>query len=95
MPLTLDNSDVRTVVTASGLFDTTLVPGMQYILSTTTDCWFKVTTGAGSASAADGSHFLAAGQRSVVAAKGANNRVAIIRDAADGNASLSEVAPGA
>lgn len=95
MPLTLDNSDSRTVVTASNLFDTVLVQGMQYVLSTTTDCWFKVTTDAGSAAVgADGSHYLAAGQRAPIAKKGANDRVAIIRNSADGTASLSEVSPG-
>lgn len=94
MPTTLDNSDVRAVGVASALFDTTLVQGMQYVLSSNTNCWFKVTDSGGSASVGDGSHYLAAGQRAPISRKGSNNRVAIIRDAADGNASLSEVTGG-
>lgn len=89
IPVSLTGSDVRTVVTASALFDTVMASGQQYLLTSTTNCWFTIGTSGATAAASDGSHYLAAGQYRLVAAQGSNTRVAIIRDTADGNASLS------
>ncbi len=90
MPISLVDSDVKAVATASAQFDITMIAGAQYILSSDTAAWFKIGSNP-TASVGDGSHFIPAGGTRLVAAQGANNKVAIIRSSADGNASLSLV----
>jgi len=94
MPLTLTTSDYSTVTNTSQKF-TAMVAGNQYVLRSSVNCYFKVGPSASvTASAADGSHFLAAGMPAYVAKKGADDTVAIIRDSSDGAATLSLMEPG-
>jgi hypothetical protein len=90
-PVTLAATcDSRTVTVASGQF-AAMVPGKQYRLASSTNCWFKFGANPTAVAAADDNHFLGAGDFCLVAASGANTVIAIIRDTADGNASLSLV----
>lgn len=91
IPLTFKSSAVRAVGLASAQFATVMDSGVQYVLRANTNLWWRADSANPTASAGDGSHFLAAGQTALIG--GAGYKVAVIRDTADGTASLSVIGP--
>jgi hypothetical protein len=92
MPLSTPNSDVKSITNASVTFDTVMVPGVQYLLSTTTGLWYRISSNSAAAQTnTDANHYVGKDGRAFVAASGAANRITAIRDAVDGYASLSEL----
>lgn len=89
MPISLTDSDVKTVTGTSATFDTTMVPGAQYVLASDVGAWFTIASSPTAVAATDGNHYIAPGTTRRIAAKGTANKVAIIRSAVDGSASLS------
>jgi len=63
-----------------------------YRLSSDTDCYFAVGSNP-TAAAADGSHFLGAGREAFILCTTDDDKVAVIRKAADGVCTLSIVQP--
>lgn len=93
IPLAFKTSAVSTVTASSQQFATTMASGVQYVLRSSTNCWWRADSSNPTAAATTAqNHFLAAGQSALIS--GAGNKVAIIRDAADGVASLSELGTG-
>lgn len=86
-PITTVGTDYSTV-TATSQQLTGMAPGYQYYLRSSTACYYKVGPAGVVASAADGSIWLGANAVVPVCAKGPNDTVAIIREAADGVATL-------
>lgn len=85
------SSDVSTVTATSAQFDTivAMAPGQFFAFVSNTACWIKQAANP-TASAADGSMFVPAGV--VVMIDGTNGiKLAVVRDAADGKASLTPV----
>lgn len=82
------------VATASAKFTNAMAVNRRYRLSSSTNCYFKVGATGGSASVGADSHFLGAGMSIDIWTHDATNFgfVHIIRVAADGVASLSEMA---
>jgi len=76
---------------ASAQFSHVLEEGIDYEIVSTTDCHVKVGADPATASNATGSQYVKAGVPYPIAKQGGSDRVAIIRDAADGSAWLSKV----
>ena len=85
-PVTL-LSETENVTAVSAAYAMALAPGRYYVFVSSTACWIKQGA-APTASAADGSMYVPAG---VVVVLSGNDGVAlaVIRDAADGKASLT------
>jgi hypothetical protein len=87
------------VATASAKFTNAMVPGQLYRFTANTDCWVTVaaTGGAAVASTAN-NHFCISGQVLILAnpdtSSVANSFVHVIRNTADGKATLSPIGPG-
>lgn len=100
MPLTFKDSDVIAVSSSSAQFGTysaagttTMVSGAQYVLSATTDIWWRADAASPTAAAnTDDNHFLARGATALIA--GSGFKVAVIRDTADGYACLAMLEAG-
>ena len=100
MPYTFKDSDVIAVSGSSAQFGTysaagttTMVQGAQYVLSATTDIWWKADSSNPTAAAnTDDNMFLARGQIALVA--GSGFKVAVIQDSASGYAMLAMLEPG-
>ncbi len=85
------SSDSSTVTVSSQQFGTivAMAPGQFFAFVSSTACWIKQAADP-TASAADGSMFVPAGV--IVMIDGTNGvKLAVIRDAADGKASLTPV----
>ena len=95
MPTTMISSDYNTVTVASQKLQV-MVAGFQYVLRGSIDLWYAVGPNASvTASAADGSHYLPAGEPALVALQGANDTVAVLRvGALDGVCTLSREEAG-
>lgn len=95
MTMTRTASDYSTVTVASQQL-AVMRGSYQYELTSSVDAWYKVgPNGSVTASAADGSHYLAAGKTVEVAKRGSDDTVAIVRvGAIDGVCTLSLVEPG-
>lgn len=88
IPITFSTSAYSTVTSASAQFATTMIKGVQYVLRADTDLWWRADSANPTAAANTAlNHFLAKGQTAFIA--GSGFKVAVIRDAADGDASLS------
>jgi hypothetical protein len=95
MPMTYTTSDYNTVTSTSQELPIAMVAGNQYVLRADVDIYFKVgLTTATTASAADDSHYLAAGMPAYLAAQGLRKYVAVIRKTTDGVCTLSKLEPG-
>lgn len=98
MPYTIRSSQVSTVTNSSAKFTNAMKPGFTYRFTATTDCWVKVTATGGSAAAdtAD-NHLYIKGQTLFLAcpdqSSTTNSFVHMIRDSADGDATLSLIEP--
>lgn len=97
---TISDESVRHAVgAAASEIPLTMKEGRQYRLTSTTDCYVRVTSAAGTAaSLGNGSTLLLAGQVLLVGQLGAadqagvaKNRISIIRNTADGFATLTEI----
>lgn len=94
MAQSLKGLELVTTSGSSQLFTQVLVEGAEYYLTCSKAAWYKVTTGAGSASAASGSQYLPADMPVPVARlSSTETRVAIIWSAEAGSAVLSELVP--
>lgn len=87
MPISCVDAELVNVTSSSIAFDTVMQSGVQYVVTCTVDCYVKVAASP-TASAADGNPMFPAGVPIPVAAKGAANKVAIIRASSDGVATL-------
>jgi hypothetical protein len=67
----------------------TMVAGYRYRLVSSTNAWIKFGSNPTAVASASDNHFLPAGQSLDIVCQAGALKVAIIRDAADGNASLS------
>jgi len=95
-PLLLKSVEVLAVTSSSQRMTADLVQGGTYYLICTKACWVKVTTNAGTASAATGSFYVPADTFVPVTRESlTENKVAIIRASEDGTASLCIATPGA
>lgn len=77
-----------TTVTAASA-QLTMVAGYAYRLVSSTACWVKFGANPTAVASATDNHFLPANQVLDIVCQAGALKVAIIRDAADGNASLS------
>lgn len=94
MPITTITSDYSTVTNTSQKL-TAMKAGNQYRLSGTVGLYYKIGPNASvEASAADNSHYLAAGMVAFVALKDTNDTVAVIRETIDGACTLSLIEAG-
>ena len=91
LPISLTTSDYKAVTSTSTQFDTTMVSGVQYMVVSSVAAWIRIGSNPTAAADTDQNHYLPANVARFVAASGANNKVAIIRDTADGDATLSAV----
>lgn len=84
-------SQVSTVTNSSAKFTNEMAVGQVYRLAVNTNTWFKVTVTGGSAAAdTTDNHFLGSGQAVFLRSPGTGDGfVHVIRDSADGDASLS------
>lgn len=95
-PTLLKNVEVLAVTSSSQRFAASLVQGGTYYLICTKACWIKVTTDAGTASAATGSSYVPADTFIPITRESlTENRLAIIRSAEDCTASLGIATAGA
>ncbi len=95
MAQSLKGLELVTTSGSSQLFTQVLVEGVQYYLTCSKACWYKVTTGAGSASAATGSQYLPADTPVPISRESSTlTRVAVIQSAEAGAAVLSEAVAG-
>jgi hypothetical protein len=83
-----DAPDFQAVGAASAQFTKTMVEGSRYILTSTTAAWVAIGANP-TAAKADGSFYLPANTPLVIMCRGAAVKVAILQDAAVGNASLA------
>jgi len=88
------SSQYVAVAVASAGFTNPMDPGKLYRFISSTNCWVRVTTSGGSAAAdTTNNHFVAANQevylRNPDVSSVANAYVKVIRDTADGDATLS------
>lgn len=81
-------SDVSTVTVASAQF-ASMIEGNKYRLVSTTNAWVKLGSNPTAVAATDGNLYLPANSVLEIFAVPGNLKVAIIRDTADGNASLT------
>lgn len=94
-PILVKNVEVLAVTSSSQRFAASLVQGGEYYLTCTKACWVKVTTDAGTASAATGSVYVPADTFVPITRESlTENKLAIIRASEDGTASLSIVTAG-
>ena len=90
MPIFYEDSQYTTVTSSSQKFTNACAPDHWYRLRSSTDCFFAVGLTGGSASAGANSHFLPAGVAVDFMVRSATaGFVHIIRDSADGKATLS------
>jgi hypothetical protein len=90
MPIFYGTSQYTTVTSSSQKFTNACVVDHWYRLSSSTDAFFSVGATGGSASAGADSHFIPAGGfRDFMVESAANGFVHIIRDSADGKATLT------
>jgi hypothetical protein len=87
------NVEVRTVTNASAQFAHSMVKGRQYVLRADTDLWYAIAANPTAVKATTGSVFLARGDKALIGTYETLVKIAVIRDAADGNAILDELAP--
>jgi hypothetical protein len=84
---------------ASAKFATAMVPGQLYRFSSSTNCWVKIAV-TGGAAAADtaNNHYCHAGASLILknpeVSEADESFVHVIRDTADGDATLSPIGPG-
>lgn len=89
VPIT-SSSDVTAVAAAAATSGLSLVPGMLYVFVSNTDCFIKQGAAPVTATTGDGSMFVPS--RTPVLVSGDNGAaLSVIRDAADGKASLTPV----
>jgi hypothetical protein len=94
-PTLIKNVEVLAVTGTSQRFTAALVQGGEYYLICSKACWIKVTTSAGSASAATGSCYVPADTFVPITRESlTENRLAIIRAAEDCTASLAIATAG-
>ena len=92
MPISTITSSVQQVTGVAGNFsDFAMVSGAQYRLSATTDLWYKIAAAPTAQANTANNHFLARGAVAYIAAKGADVKVSVIQDSANGYATLSLV----
>ena len=91
---TLTGIELVTTSGTSQLFTHAMVQGVQYYITCSKACWYKVTTDAGTASAASGSQYLPADTPVPIARLEGLTRVAVIWSAEAGSAVLSMLEPG-
>lgn len=95
-PILLKSVEVLAVTSSSQRMTASLVHGGVYYLICTKACWIKVTTDAGTASAATGSCYVPADTFVPITRESlTENKLAIIRSAEDCTASLCIATPGA
>ena len=95
MAQSLQGIELITTSGTSQLFTQVLVQGVQYYLTCSQACWYKVTTGAGTTSAATGSQYLPADTPVPIARESATlTRLAVIQSADAGSAVLSRTVAG-
>lgn len=94
MALVQNPKETRSVTNASAQFSLTMVGGVQYVLRATTDLWYALGSNPTAAANTTGSSFLAKGQTALVAVKDTATKIAVIRDSADGYASIDELIGG-
>jgi hypothetical protein len=94
LPLTFSSSDYKAVTSSSTQFDTTMIAGVQYVLRSSVDCWIRTGSNPTAAADTDENHFVKAGFPVLLAKKETATKVAIIRDSADGDATLSALEHG-
>ena len=87
------------VATASAKFTNAMVPGQLYRFTANTDCWVKIgVTGASAAASAADNHLCLSGQtlilRNPETSETDESFVHVIRNTADGKATLSPIGPG-
>src|SRR5262245_8591129 len=88
------NTSVTSSYTATAAENSKIMAmGTQYRLYCSTDAWFRITTPGGPAAAVGGSdsHPISAGNAVLVSALGTKTKVSVVRNTADGNATLSEL----
>lgn len=89
-PVPTTSSDFQSVGASEVDFDTTMASGEYFVFSTSTDCFIKQGAAPVAASAADGSTFVGAGQ-SVLIDGALGAKLSVIRNTADGKATLTRV----
>jgi hypothetical protein len=97
MSMTFGTSDQNTVTSTSQEIPTAMTPGVQYLLRSSVDAYFAIgLTTATTASAANNSHYIAAGMPAYVSAISTLAKyVAIIRvGSTDGVCTLSRLEAG-
>jgi hypothetical protein len=101
MPALSASAQYVAVATASAKFTNPMSPGILYRFTANTDCWVKVTVTGGSAAASTAdNHLCLSGQTLILAAPAgdinttANSFVHVIRNTADGKATLSPIGYG-
>lgn len=93
MPYSETNVEVRAVGIASAQFTHSMVSGRQYVLRTTTNMWYALGSNPTAAANTTGSNYLAAGDKVLISASGTSVKIAVIRNTADGNATLNFLDP--
>lgn len=83
----------QTVTNASAQFTLTLVDGQLYRLCSSTAAWIKFGANPTATIAGANCHFITPNYPTTILVNGTGQKVAIIRDAVDGNASLSLASP--
>jgi len=91
IPISLTTSDYKPVTSTSTQFDTTMVSGVQYVVTSSVACWIRIGSNPTAAADTDQNHYVPANTMVPVAANGTATKVAIIRDSADGDATLSAI----
>lgn len=94
MALVQNPKETRTVTSSSAQFTLTMVGGVQYVLRGTVDLWYALGSNPTAAANTTGSSFLAKGQTAIVSKLGTATKIAVIRDSADGYASVDELVGG-
>jgi hypothetical protein len=99
MPALKDLAQYLAIASTSAKFTNAMDPGILYRFTANTDCWLTIaaTGGAAIASTAN-NHFCISGQVLILAnpdvSSKANSFVHVIRNTADGKATLSPIGPG-
>lgn len=93
MPLSLGACDQITVTSSSSTAVPSggMVSGAQYRLTSNTDCWVALGTAPTASVAGANCHLLLKGQVMLLANVDGATKVALIRDTADGKATLSVI----
>lgn len=79
------------VASASAQFTNACTEGAKYVIVSTTACWAKFGADPTAVGRAAGNHYIPPNVPIEIVASMPSMKVALIRDAADGHASLSEV----